>query len=726
MAGERTFVVKFVTDIGDATTGIGKMAKSFSGLSGQLEKGVGSALKNLIPSFKTMAIAGTAAAGAVAAASFKLVQQASNLEESQSKVNTVFGNSAFIIDNFAKTSASSFGITKQAALEASGTFGNLIQAFGIGEGQAANMSITLVQLAADLASFNNTSIEDAIIALRSGLSGETEPLKRFGVAINDVRLKEEARTLGLYSGKGALDITAKTQAAYALILKDTNLAQGDFARTSEGFANQMRILQASLSDAATEVGMVLLPYFKEFVSFINDNIVPAITAFADNLGEEGVGRAFEFAIAAMGDFGIKAIEVMKGAYIATLEFLRSLADVIEKLGQVGVIASAASFNAVGAFKSLAVGVTASNIGDRIDEQLAGADQLFLDLANGVRSARLELDALKFASNRTTEQQVRNAERVGKVIRTGIKEEEDKDKATTGAAKAVETAKQKLEKYTDAMRASTKASKAFTNAQKDSKKANEAKAQADADLATAEANLAQITAGFGAGSPQAKAAALALDQAQRGVERAGYRIEQSTFAVTDAELELAKVRKDPESSLQAIREAEIALAEAKLALKDATDDQSDATGELKDQQQLLNEAVSGATDGSKAYEEALLAVNDAKKKQAEANERVADSIEREAEAQERLNDAEEKRGELAKLYPKIAANNPMAPFAGSVPSTVTGNAGGATFADNPGQMNVTINAGLGASGVQIGQELNDYLSDYLRLNGGSIGNFVGVR
>jgi hypothetical protein len=220
-----------------------------------------------------MAIAGTAAAGAVAAASFKLVQQASNLEESQSKVNTVFGNSAFIIDNFAKTSAASFGITKQAALEASGTFGNLIQAFGIGEGQAANMSITLVQLAADLSSFNNTPIEEAIIALRSGLSGEAEPLKRFGVAINDTRLKQEAFNMGLYDGKGALDITAKTQAAYALILKDTNLAQGDFSRTSEGFANQMRILQASLSDAATEVGLVLLPYFKEFVNFINDNIL---------------------------------------------------------------------------------------------------------------------------------------------------------------------------------------------------------------------------------------------------------------------------------------------------------------------------------------------------------------------------------------------------------------------------------------------------------------------
>ena len=718
MAGERTFVVKFVTDIGDATTGIGKMAKSFAGLTGQLEKGVGSALKNLIPSFKTMAIAGTAAAGAVAAASFKLVQQASNLEESQSKVNTVFGNSAFIIDNFAKTSAASFGITKQAALEASGTFGNLIQAFGIGEGQAANMSITLVQLAADLASFNNTPIEEAIMALRSGLSGEAEPLKRFGVAINDTRLKQEAFNMGLYDGKGALDITAKTQAAYALILKDTNLAQGDFSRTSEGFANQMRILQASLSDAATEVGLVLLPYFKEFVNFINDRIVPAITAFAENLDEKGLSRAFEFAIAAMGDFGIQAIAVMKSAYIATLEFARSLADILEKLGQVGIIASALSGNVSGAFKSAAVGITASNIGDRIDEQLAGADQLFLDLANGVRTARLELDALKFSSNRTTEQQVRNAERVGKVVKTTIKEEGDKEKATGGAAKAVETAKQKLEKYTDAMRASTKASKAFTNAQKDSKKANEAKAEADADLATAEANLAQVAAGFGADSPEAKKARLARDKALIGVERASYRIEEATFAVKDAEVELAKVRKDPESSPRQIREAEIALAEAKLSLTDATFDQIDATGELRDEQELLNEAVSGAIEGSKAYDEALLKVNEAKKKQAEASERVADAIDREAEAQERLNDATAKQGELAKLYPKIAANNPMSEFTGSVPSTVTGNAGGATFADNPGQVNIAVNAGLISSPDQVAQEIQDILNRRARNNGGN--------
>jgi transposase-like protein len=521
----------------------------------------------------------------------------------------------------------------------------------------------------------------------------------------------------LYDGKGALDITAKTQAAYALILKDTNLAQGDFSRTSEGFANQMRILQASLSDAATEVGMVLLPYFKEFVGFINDNIVPAITAFAENLDEKGLGRSFEFAIAAMGDFGIQAIAVMKSAYVSTLEFLRSLADVIEKLGQVGIIASAMSGNVSGAIKSLGVGITASNIGDRIDEQLAGADQLFLDLANGVRTARLELDALKFASNRTTEQQVRNAERVGKVIRTGIEDTKDTKTATGGAAKAIETAKQKLEKYTDAMRASTRASKAFTQAQKDSKKANEDKAQADADLATAEAKLAQIAAGFGVDSPEAKKAALARDKALIGVERAVYRIEEATFAVKDAEVELAKVRKDPESSPREIREAEIALAEAKLSLTDATFDQIDATGELIEKNDLVDEAMSGATATTKVYKDALLEVNEAKKKQADASDAVADAIEREADAQERLNDANEKQGQLAKLYPKIAANNPMSEFSGSVPSTVAGNAGG--MADiYRGQTNISVNAGLISSPDQVAQEIQDILNRRARNNGGN--------
>jgi hypothetical protein len=189
-------------------------------------------------------------------------------------------------------------------------------------------------------------------------------------------------------------------------------------------------------------------------------------------------------------------------------------------------------------------------------------------------------------------------------------------------------------------------------------------------------------------------------------------------VTDAELELAKVRKDPESSLKAIREAEIALAESKLALKDAIDDQTDATGELIEKNDLVDEAISGATATTKVYKDALLEVNEAKKKQADASEAVADAIDREAEAQERLNDADEKRGELAKLYPKIAANNPMSEFTGSVPSTVTGNASGGMADIYRGQTNVVVNAGLVSSPDQVAQEIQDILNRRARNNGGN--------
>jgi hypothetical protein len=158
------------------------------------------------------------------------------------------------------------------------------------------MSKTLVQLAADLASFNNTSVQDAIEALRSGISGETEPLKRYGVAINDVRLKEEALRLGLIqTAKGTLPVAVKAQAAYALILKDTALAQGDFARTSTGYANQQRILAAEMENLNAELGEHLLPLWKQFIGFMRDPGIPIIRAVVGEIVKFGneVGTAVD-------------------------------------------------------------------------------------------------------------------------------------------------------------------------------------------------------------------------------------------------------------------------------------------------------------------------------------------------------------------------------------------------------------------------------------------------
>lgn len=161
---------------------------------------------------KGMKLAGAAIAAAVAGMGIAVTKfaadsigAASDLEESQSKVTQVFGDQADQVLAWAKTSSIAFGQSQQQALEAAGTYGNLLRAFGLSTDAARDMSVQMVELAADLASFNNTSIDDAIQAIRSGLSGETEPLKRFGVALTDARLKAEALAAGIYEGSGALD-----------------------------------------------------------------------------------------------------------------------------------------------------------------------------------------------------------------------------------------------------------------------------------------------------------------------------------------------------------------------------------------------------------------------------------------------------------------------------------------------------------------------------------------
>lgn len=194
---------------------------------------------------------------------------ASDLDESMSKINVVFGDSSKAIVEWSKTSAEAMGMSQQQALEAAGTYGNLFQAFGLAQKPSEDMSKNLVQLAADLASFNNASPEETLLALRSGLSGETEPLKRFGIALSDARLKEEAMSLGLIkSTKEALNPAAKSQAAYSLIMKDSTLAQGDFARTADGAANKQRIMKAQFDNAKASLGTALIPIFLQFAKII--------------------------------------------------------------------------------------------------------------------------------------------------------------------------------------------------------------------------------------------------------------------------------------------------------------------------------------------------------------------------------------------------------------------------------------------------------------------------
>jgi phage-related protein len=196
------------------------------------------------------------------------IKAASDMNETLSKSNVVFGDSAKAVEQFTSSAATNLGMTQQSALEAAGTFGNLFVSMGMGQAPAADMSTDLLQLAADLASFNNLNPTEVLEKLRSGLVGETEPLRSLGVNISETAMKAQALAMGLGDASGNLTEAEKVTARYALIMQQTTTAQGDFARTSDGLANSSRILKAELGDAAATLGAQLLPIVTQVVQTV--------------------------------------------------------------------------------------------------------------------------------------------------------------------------------------------------------------------------------------------------------------------------------------------------------------------------------------------------------------------------------------------------------------------------------------------------------------------------
>ena len=245
--------------------GIERSIKAFKELETNGEKASFVVKKAFLPA--AAALTGLAVAGG------KAVSMASDLAETQNKVGVIFGSSAKSIQNFASSANKALGQTQNEALTAASTFGTFGKAAGLAGDDLATFSTDFVTLASDLASFNNSTPEEATLALGAALRGESEPLRRFGVLLDDATLKAKATEMGIYSGNKALTAQQKILAAQQAILEQTTDAQGDFARTSDGLANQQRILRATLEDTATKIGMALLPAVQA--------VLPYLTKFAE-------------------------------------------------------------------------------------------------------------------------------------------------------------------------------------------------------------------------------------------------------------------------------------------------------------------------------------------------------------------------------------------------------------------------------------------------------------
>jgi hypothetical protein len=297
------------------------------------------------------ALPAAAALAAVGAGAFKAAQAASDLSEEQSKVGVVFGESAKDVLAFSKTAARSLGQSQRQALEAAGTFGTLGKAAGLTGQDLSQFATKFTGLASDLASFNNTSPEEAIQAIGAALRGEAEPIRRYGVLLNDATLRQKALELGLVrTTKQALDPQTKSLAAQAVILEQTADAQGDFARTSGGAANQQRILQAQVADATAQIGRAFLP--------VLEKVLPLLSSMAGFVSQNsglfaalavGVGALSAAILVANGV--LKAWRIVSAVTIIVNTALATSFTAVQIATGIGIIAAVAGAAALAAYSS---------------------------------------------------------------------------------------------------------------------------------------------------------------------------------------------------------------------------------------------------------------------------------------------------------------------------------------------------------------------------------------
>lgn len=229
---------------------------------------------------------------AAGAASFKL---ASDMEETTNKVNVAFGDSAAKVLEWSKTSIETMGLAGQSALDAAALFGDMGTSMGFTQAKAADMSMNLTQLGADLSSFKNIPIEQAMTALNGVFTGETESMKMLGVVMTETNLEAFALSQGITKNVQDMTQAEKVQLRYAYVMENTKNAQGDFARTSEGAANQMRTFQETLKELGVQFGQIILPFVTKMIAGLN-NMLKAFTDLPTGVKKLIIGFAAFLAV----------------------------------------------------------------------------------------------------------------------------------------------------------------------------------------------------------------------------------------------------------------------------------------------------------------------------------------------------------------------------------------------------------------------------------------------
>lgn len=243
---------------------ISDMAKSVANIGGKIFAGVGALM----------------GAKSIIAFTKECLNLGSDLSEVQNVVDVTFGSMAGKVDEFAETTITQFGLSETAAKKMMGTYGAMNKAFGFGEAQTYDMAKAVTELTADVASFYNLETDEAAVKMKSIWTGETETLKDLGVVMTQTALDQYAMNNGFGKTTAKMTEQEKVMLRYQFVMSRLSDASGDFARTSDGWANQTRVLQLQLEQIKATLGQGFINLFTPIIKMVN-NLLAKLQAVAN-------------------------------------------------------------------------------------------------------------------------------------------------------------------------------------------------------------------------------------------------------------------------------------------------------------------------------------------------------------------------------------------------------------------------------------------------------------
>lgn len=262
------------------------------------------------------------------------LELASDLQEVQNVVDVTFGNMSGQIDEFATNAITQFGLSQTSAKQYASTIGAMLKSMGFQGQQLTDMSMDLAGLAGDLASFYNLDTDTAFAKIRAGISGETEPLKQLGINLSVANLEAYALSQGITTAYNAMSQQEQALLRYNYLLQATGDAQGDFSRTSDGWANQVRIMREQINALKAEIGSGLMEILLPIVRGINWLLTQVIR------GLQVLRRAFS-----RGKGGTSSMDDMTGATAALTSEANAASGAIGGIGKAAKSAAKALTNA---------------------------------------------------------------------------------------------------------------------------------------------------------------------------------------------------------------------------------------------------------------------------------------------------------------------------------------------------------------------------------------------